>query len=80
MKVLLSFFLVFFFGSQVLHDCFFKYAVKPALTGFGDLYYEGKEFEKKNKNFTCGQLSDRLKQALGMGPLAPPPWLINMQR
>jgi splicing factor 3B subunit 2 len=30
---------------QVLHDAFFKYQTKPKLTGHGDLYYEGKEFE-----------------------------------
>jgi splicing factor 3B subunit 2 len=30
---------------QVLHDAFFKYQTKPKMTGHGDLYYEGKEFE-----------------------------------
>lgn len=30
---------------QVLHDAFFKYQKKPKMTGHGDLYYEGKEFE-----------------------------------
>lgn len=30
---------------QVLHDAFFKYQTKPKVTGHGDLYYEGKEFE-----------------------------------
>ena len=30
---------------QVLHDAFFKYQTKPKLTGHGDLYYEGKEYE-----------------------------------
>ena len=30
---------------QVLHDAFFKYQTKPKLTSYGDLYYEGKEFE-----------------------------------
>eukprot|EP01035_Chromulina_nebulosa_P030658 gene30658-40759_t len=30
---------------QVLHDAFFKYQTKPKLTGHGELYYEGKEFE-----------------------------------
>ena len=29
---------------------------------------------------TPGVLSEALKQALGMPPGAPPPWLINMQR
>ena len=30
---------------QVLHDAFFKYQTKPKLSGHGELYYEGKEFE-----------------------------------
>lgn len=30
---------------QVLHDAFFKFQTKPKVTGHGDLYYEGKEFE-----------------------------------
>ena len=30
---------------QVLHDAFFKYQTKPSLTGLGELYYEGKEFD-----------------------------------
>ena len=30
---------------QVLHDAFFKYQTKPVLTGHGDVYFEGKEFE-----------------------------------
>jgi hypothetical protein len=33
------------FKVQVLHDAFFKFQTKPKLTGQGDLYYEGKEFE-----------------------------------
>lgn len=43
-------------------------------------YYEGKEFETKLKEKKPGQLSEELKSALNMPPLAPPPWLINMQR
>lgn len=34
---------------QVLHDAFFKYQTKPKLTGHGDLYYEGKEYEVSNR-------------------------------
>jgi len=30
---------------QVLHDAFFKYQTKPKLSGIGEMYYEGKEFE-----------------------------------
>jgi splicing factor 3B subunit 2 len=65
---------------QVLHDAFFRYQTKPKLTGHGDMYYEGKEFEVKLKEKKPGQLSDELKEALGMPEGAPPPWLINMQR
>ena len=28
---------------RVLHDAFFKYQTKSKLTGFGDVYYEGKQ-------------------------------------
>lgn len=65
---------------QVLHDAFFKYQKKPKMTGHGDLYYEGKENEVDLKTKKPGVLSEELKAALGMQPLAPPPWLINMQR
>lgn len=65
---------------QVLHDAFFKYATKPKLTKFGDIYYEGKENELKMRKFKPGCLTDTLRAAVGMGNNAPPPWLINMQR
>ncbi|KAK9174103.1 protein of unknown function (DUF382) family protein [Cryptosporidium meleagridis] len=65
---------------QVLHDAFFVYSTKPHLTQFGDLYYEGKEFEFKFKNIRPGKLSQRLKDALGMQPNWPPPWLVRMQK
>ncbi|KAJ3052802.1 hypothetical protein HK097_005640 [Rhizophlyctis rosea] len=65
---------------QKLHDAFFRWQTKPKLTIHGDLYYEGKEFETKLKQKRPGQLSEELKQALAIPPLAPPPWLINMQR
>ncbi|EKX45836.1 hypothetical protein GUITHDRAFT_71074, partial [Guillardia theta CCMP2712] len=68
---------------QVLHDAFFRYQTKPRLTGHGDVYYEGKEFEVKYKEKRAGVLSEELKHALGMpseGVPVPPPWLINMQR
>ncbi len=32
------------------------------------------------RDFKPGQLSEELKQALGMPPGYPPPWLTNMQR
>ncbi|RUS20737.1 PSP-domain-containing protein [Endogone sp. FLAS-F59071] len=44
-----------------------------------DHYYEGKEFETKLKEKKPGSLSEELKVALNIPPLAPPPWLINMQ-
>ncbi|KAJ1952019.1 hypothetical protein EC988_003784, partial [Linderina pennispora] len=49
------------------------------MTGHGDLFYEGKESDT-SYSFTPGTLSDGLRQALNVPPLAPPPWLINMQR
>eukprot|EP00887_Chlorella_sp_A99_P008170 scaffold12.g8170.t1 len=65
---------------QVLHDAFFKYQSKPQLSGLGDLYYEGKEFESVAKHARPGVLSPELQAALGMEEGMPPPWLINMQR
>ena len=68
---------------KTLHDAFFKYQTKPPLTGWGDLYYEGKEFELRSNTtkFVPGKLSERLRGALGMtSDKAPPPWLIAMQR
>ncbi|KAI8928292.1 hypothetical protein BC831DRAFT_510202 [Entophlyctis helioformis] len=65
---------------QKLHDAFFRWQTKPRLSAFGDIYYEGKEFETKLKLKKPGDLSEELKMALNIPPLAPPPWLINMQR
>ncbi|CAE7567836.1 SF3B2 [Symbiodinium microadriaticum] len=65
---------------QVLHDAFFKYQTKPKMSGHGDLYYEGKEYEVDMKEKKPGVLSEELITALGMLENAPPPWLINMQR
>lgn len=64
----------------VLHDAFFKYQTKPPLETFGDVYFEGKEFDAQLTNKRPGQLSAELMAALGMAEGAPPPWLINMQR
>jgi splicing factor 3B subunit 2 len=47
---------------------------------FGEIYYEGKEFEVRLRDKKPGILSDELKEALGMTVLAPPPYLYNMQR
>ncbi|GAA95704.1 uncharacterized protein L969DRAFT_85406 [Mixia osmundae IAM 14324] len=65
---------------QKLHDAFFRYQTKPPMTNFGEVYYEGKEFETKLREKRPGDLSDELKDALSIPPLAPPPWLISMQR
>ncbi|KAI8977254.1 hypothetical protein BDF20DRAFT_913602 [Mycotypha africana] len=65
---------------QKLHDAFFRFQTRGNYTKHGELYYEGKEFETKIKEQKPGQLSEELKEALNMPPLAPPPWLINMQR
>lgn len=73
---------------QKLHDAFFRFQTKPKhMSGHGDLYYEGKEYETKVTNKKPGDLSDELRNALGMptteesaaNPI-PPPWLINQQR
>lgn len=72
--------LVFF---SIRYDAFFKHQTKPTnLTKFGELYYEGKELEMKLNNVKPGwPYSNRLREALGMvGPTAPPPFLVNMQR
>ncbi|KIJ34644.1 hypothetical protein M422DRAFT_181765 [Sphaerobolus stellatus SS14] len=65
---------------QKLHDAFFKYQTKPPVTAFGEMYYEGKEFETSLKEKKPGDLSPELVEALSIPPLAPPPWLISMQR
>ncbi|KAJ2773547.1 hypothetical protein IWQ57_001243, partial [Coemansia nantahalensis] len=65
---------------QRLHDAFFRFQTAPPnMTGHGDLFYEGKEADV-TYGYVPGVLSDELKDALGIPPLAPPPWLINMQR
>ena len=64
---------------QILHDAFFVYQSKPKMSGPGDLYYEGKEYEVSIAR-KPGRLSEELKAALGMTEGGPPPWLINMQR
>jgi len=65
---------------QVLHDAFFKYQTKPVLTGHGDVYFEGKEFEVALRQKKPGHVSEELRKALQMGEGEPPPWLVNMQR
>lgn len=63
----------------VLRDAFFRYQTKPNLTRHGELYYEGREFEPKTRDFVAGVLSENLRKALGMTENSPPPWLFQMQ-
>lgn len=63
-----------------LYDAFFRRQTKPELTRYGEVYFEGKEFETNLLNLKPGELSEELREALGMAPGHPPPWLINMQR
>lgn len=63
-----------------LYDAFFRFQTKPDLTRFGDVYYEGKEWEADYRVFKPGDLSDGLREALGMQPGFPPPWLLQQQR
>uniref|UniRef100_A0A8C9GCZ2 PSP proline-rich domain-containing protein n=1 Tax=Piliocolobus tephrosceles TaxID=591936 RepID=A0A8C9GCZ2_9PRIM len=65
---------------QTLHDAFFKYATKPKLVKFADVYYEGKEFELKTKKFRPGVISEKLRKALNIEPNDPLPWLVNMKK
>lgn len=65
---------------QKLYDAFFRFQTKPELTRFGEVYYEGKESEVDYQHFRPGDLGEATKEALGMPPGAPPPWLINQQR
>jgi splicing factor 3B subunit 2 len=68
---------------RTLYEAFFRHQTKPVkMTTFGDLYYEGKEYETaKSCNYRVGFMSETLREALGMpNESSPCPWLINMQR
>lgn len=65
---------------QKLYEAFFRRQTKPSLTRYGEVYYEGKEFETNLKHLRPGELGEELKEALNMPPGAPPPWLINQQK
>ncbi|EMC96593.1 hypothetical protein BAUCODRAFT_576260 [Baudoinia panamericana UAMH 10762] len=65
---------------QKLYEAFFRRQTKPQLTRYGEVYYEGKEYETNLRHLRPGDLSEELKEALNMPPGAPPPWLINMQK
>jgi splicing factor 3B subunit 2 len=65
---------------QKLYEAFFRFQTKPELTRYGEVYYEGKEYETNLRHLRPGELNDELKEALNIPPGAPPPWLINQQR
>jgi splicing factor 3B subunit 2 len=65
---------------QKLYEAFFRFQTKPELTRYGEIYYEGKEYETNLKHLRPGEFSDELREALGMALGAPPPWLVNQQR
>ena len=65
---------------QKLYEAFFRRQTKPELTRYGEVYYEGKEYETNLRHLRPGELSEELKEALNIPPGAPPPWLINQQR
>ncbi|KAF2734049.1 DUF382-domain-containing protein [Polyplosphaeria fusca] len=62
------------------YSAFFRQQTKPEMTKYGEVYYEGKELETDLRFLKPGELSDELKDALGMAPGHPPPWLISQQR
>lgn len=65
---------------QRLHDAFFRFQTKPPMTQFGETYFEGKDGGSRARHRRPGDLSDALREALSIPPLAPVPWLIAMQR
>lgn len=65
---------------QKLYEAFFRFQTKPELTRYGEIYYEGKEYETNLKHLRPGELSDELMDALGMSMGGPTPWLVNQQR
>ena len=65
---------------QILYDAFFKYQTKKRLTKLGEVYYEGKEFDKRMRKYRPGKLSRNLRAALGISSTAIPPFVQNMQR
>ncbi|KAJ5665595.1 uncharacterized protein N7477_008043, partial [Penicillium maclennaniae] len=54
---------------QKLYEAFFRFQTKPELTRYGEIYYEGKEYETNLKHLRPGDLSDELKEALNMPPV-----------
>ena len=65
---------------QILYDAFFKYQTKKRLTKLGEVYYEGKEFDKRMRKYRPGKLTKFLRAALGISATTIPPFVQNMQR
>ena len=65
---------------HILYDAFFKYQTKKRLTKLGEVYYEGKEFDKRMRKYKPGKLSKNLRAALGISASTIPPFVQNMQR
>ena len=65
---------------QILYDAFFKYQTKKRLTKLGEVYYEGKETDKRMSKFKPGKLTRNLRNALGISASTIPPFVQNMQR
>ena len=65
---------------QILYDAFFKYQTKKRLTKLGEIYYEGKEFDKRMRKYKPGKISKNLRAALGISSTTIPPFVQNMQR
>ena len=65
---------------QILYDAFFKYQTKKRLTKLGEVYYEGKETDKRMSKYRPGKLSKNLRNALGISSTTIPPFVQNMQR
>ncbi|KAJ5134086.1 hypothetical protein N7448_000894 [Penicillium atrosanguineum] len=56
---------------QKLYEAFFRFQTKPELTRYGEIYYEGKEYETNLKHLRPGDLSDELKERYGPPPSYP---------
>ena len=65
---------------QVLHDAFLVHKTIPALTNFGELFYEEFDMERRFGKYQPGVLSPELQKALDLqNETAPPPWIHVMQ-
>ncbi|CAN6620772.1 cold sensitive U2 snRNA suppressor 1 [Trichomonascus vanleenenianus] len=65
-----------------LRDAFFKFQEKPRLYAYGEVYYEGKQYENDFSMYRPGEenMTLELREALGVPKGSPPPWLLNMQK